>query len=581
MVAARRYSPLLQALGVAAFLLVLTRPLVFNGYQRGADFWVHYWYVWHQGEAVRHGGPSLFVYDTRSLFAPRYAFYGGTLYAVTGALGVLVGSMLSGYVATYVLGCAAAYGGWWWMGRQAGLSRLVAHAPAVLFISTPYAITLLNPRSDWPEFIGVSMLPLLAASALSVLRADRLRLGPMLALAVSGILFVGSHNLTLLCGAVLLGAIAALSALCIPQARRMVTRRGLLRVAVVLVPAVLVNAWFLVPDLAYQSHTLIVQLRPLWRQWLHQFDYLIATRRLFALDRSTADVSFGAFALPVLAIAWTLAALAISRPGLRQPWLRLLLILAAVTTVTVVAMTHVNLLHGPFTMLQYAFRLESYVNLTITGAVLVALVLVTACPGRAARLCVAALVAVVAISAVQAARQVDVHRDASNNGDLTANPSYFDPYGQTHAQDYAVGDGPVMSPVGLTKLTIPVENVHNGTVSGQLEARAGDLFLTNLVTMPQFIKITGASFFAVEPSGLMVIRIGRVSQPGPATITVSERRPAPVRIGAWLSILGLLVLAADLVVIAARWWRRRRAGRPSDRAATGDADQRPSAVAVG
>jgi hypothetical protein len=581
MAAARRCSPLLQALGVAAFILVLTRPLVFDGYQRGADFWVHYWYVWHQGEAVRHGGPSLFIYDAASLFVPRYAFYGGTLYAITGALGVLTGSMLGAYMATYLLGCAAAYGGWWWLGRQAGLSRLVAHAPAALFVSSPYAITLLNPRSDWPEYIGVSMLPLLAASALSVLRADRLRLGPMLALTVSSVVFVGSHNLTLLCGATLLGAVAVLSVLCIPQARRMVTRRGVLRLAAVLVPAVLVNAWFLLPDLVYQSHTLIAQLRPLWKQWLHQFSYLIATPRLFALDRSGADVSFGAFALPVLAMAWTLAALAISRPGLRQPWLRMLLILAAVTTATAVAMTHAGLLHGPFAMLQYAFRLESYVNLTITGAVLAALVLVTGRSGRAARLCVSALVVVVAISAVQAARQVDVHRDASNNVDLTADPSYYAPEGLTHTQDYAVGDIAVIDVTGLTRLNFPVGEVRDGSLSGTVVARAGDYLLTNLVTMPQFIKMTGAHTYAVDENGNMVIRIDRGVRPGPVRITVSEHRPPAVRIGAWLSILGLLGLAAELVVIAARWWRRRRAGRRSDRPGTGAVGEQPSAVAVG
>ena len=47
-------------------------------------------------------------------------------------------------------------------------------------------------------------------------------------------------------------------AVVVPETRRMVTRRGLLRVLAVVVPAMAVNAWYLLPDLAYHSHTLIV-----------------------------------------------------------------------------------------------------------------------------------------------------------------------------------------------------------------------------------------------------------------------------------------------------------------------------------
>ena len=573
MAIARRCSPLVQIVGVAVLILVLARPLVFDGFQRGADFWVHYWYVWHQGEAVRDGGPSLYLHDSGSVFTPRYAFYGGTLYAITGALGVVVGSMLHAYVATYLLGCAAAYGGWWWLGRQAGLSRLVAHAPALVFATAAYSITLLNPRGDWPEHIGVSVVPLLAASALSVLRADRLRLLPALALMVSTVLFFGSHNLTLLCGTTLLLTLTALTLLCVPQARRMATRRGLLRVAAVLVPALLVNAWFLLPDLIYHSHAFVARpdMVDLWHTWLRQFGYLVATPRLLALSRPSDPVAagYGVYALPVPAAGWAVVAAVASHPRLRQPWLRMFLVLAAMTAGLLVAMSHVGLLIGPFTMLQYAFRLESDVNLMIAGAVLAALVLLKDQPQRTRRVLHSVLAAILAVSVAQAAKQVTVRRDASKNVDLTAFPRYYGPKGLTHAQDYGSGDLPSLDSTGTPLLEFPVKDIRDGSVSGTLNVRGGERFVTNLVSLSQFVHLKGAHAVGIEPFGGTVIVIDPVSGPGPATISVSEAHPPAVVIGRWLSLLGLAGLAANLVVIAARGWRRRRSRR-----APSTADQR-------
>jgi hypothetical protein len=580
----RRFSPLLQALGVTVLLVVLARPLLFDGSQRGADYWVHFWYVWHQAEALRDGGPSLYIHDTPSLFVPRYAFYGGTLYAITGALGLLAGSILHAYMATYLLGCAAAYGGWWWLGRQAGLSRLVAHAPALVFVTSAYAITLLNPRSDWPEHIGVSMLPLLAASGLSVLRADRLRLFPMLAFAVSTVVFTGSHNLTLLFGTTLLVLLSVLLLLVVPSARRLLSGRGVLRLLGVLVPAVLVNAWFLLPDIKYQSHTSVANLAPLWKSWLGQFDYLVGTSRLFSLERGTEDSlreGYGSFALPVLAMAWVVVATVVSRPRLRDGWLRTLLVLAAVTTGTIVVMTHVGLLRGPFAMVQYSFRLESYVNLTISGAVLAALVLVTRHPGRAANLCLGALAAIVVVSVVQAAGQISEPRDASKNFDMTANPTYYSPNGLTHAQDYAVGgDLPVTGSAGLPQIIFPVQEIKDGSVTAQVDPNAGTYFVMNLMTIPQFVKLEGATPYAVDPIGNLIVQLDSVPGFGPSTsVTVSEAPPPAARTGRWLSVLGLLGLAANVAVIGVRWWRRRRRAPTEPPPGTAADDERAVALA--
>jgi hypothetical protein len=577
-VSLRRLSPWAQAAGVAALLILLTRPLLFAGQQRGADFWVHYWYVWHQAEALKGGGPSLYVYDLRSMFVPRYAFYGGTLYAVTGALGLATGSVLRAYQATYVLGSAAAYGGWWWFGRQAGLGRLATHAPALVFVTAAYSITLLNPRSDWPEHIGVSMLPLMAASALSVLRADRLRLGPVLALAGSTILFTGSHNVTLLCGGSFAIALAALTWLCVPQARALATRGGLLRVLAVVVPAVLVNAWFLLPDLAYNSETFVASLRPLWDEWLDKLDYLVAPGRLYTLDRSEGDrlsAGYGVFALPVLAMAWTVVAGVVARCGLQDPWMRLLLLLGVLTAAVLLAISQAGaLLAGPFTMIQFAFRLESYANLAIAGAVLVALVLLRERSEPARRALGVALGAIILTAAVQAAMQVDVSRNTARSTDLTPFPRYYDPKGETHAQDYGAGEDAAQDISRMRTIIFDPKDVHDGATSGTITARAGERFATNIVAPRRFVAVTGARIVGVEPYGHTVIEVdpdGVVA--GRATVSVAETRPPAAVAGRWLSLLGLLGLAANLATI---FVGRRRRARSRTQPGAGD---RPVAIA--
>lgn len=568
---------------MAALLCVLLRLLVKDGAPRGGDFWVHYWYVWHQSEALKDGGPSLFLHDAASVFVPRYAFYGGTLYTLVGALGVLVGSAYRAYVASYFLAGAAAYGGWWWLGRQAGLGRLAAHGPALVFTTSAYAITLPVGRSDWPEYVSVSAIPLLAASAVSVLRADRLRLWPALALMVSGVVLTGSHNLSLLYGSTFLVLLVVLLLACVPQARRMVTARGAWRVGAILVPAVLVNAWFLLPDIVYQAHTATGNQGPRWQAYLQHFTYLVRGPRIFTLERDTTDpvvLSYGVYALPVLAMAWTVVTALTGRPRWRQPWLRVLVVLGAAATFVIYAMTHVDVLRGPYKMLQYSMRMESYANLAISGAVLAALVLVRDRPRVVRRACWSALAVILALSIVQAARQGGHHRDTTGNTDIAKAPSYYTPKGMTHVEDYSSGDLDIVNAPDLAPLTFPVKRIRDGSVSVDVNATAGQLFGTNIVTVPELVDLKGAHFVAVNQGMRLIIEIDPTARPGPVRLTLSEAHPPAVVVGRWLTLLGLLGLAASLVVIARAWWRR-RARPPSasaSQAATAD-DERPVVVA--
>jgi hypothetical protein len=38
-------------------------------------------------------------------------------------------------VLTYVLGFAAAYGGWYWLSRMFGVGRWLAHVPGIVFVT--------------------------------------------------------------------------------------------------------------------------------------------------------------------------------------------------------------------------------------------------------------------------------------------------------------------------------------------------------------------------------------------------------------------------------------------------------------
>ena len=170
------------------------------------DWLNHLWYMWHQSITIRENHlPSLFLNYSNRVFYPHYAFYGGTLYALVGTLSLALGNApMETYILTYLLGFAASYGGWYWIARICGLGRWQAHAPGLVFITSAYYLTLIYGRGDWPEFLGVSMIPLMIAAVLSIIRADRLRLWPAVALTVSSVVFFGSHNLTMIWGSTLL-----------------------------------------------------------------------------------------------------------------------------------------------------------------------------------------------------------------------------------------------------------------------------------------------------------------------------------------------------------------------------------------
>jgi hypothetical protein len=102
--------------------------------------WIHHlWFIEHAAETLRtRHRPSLYTNDGTSVLYPNFAFYGATAYSIFGAVALLLGSARDAYVAVCVLALLAAYGGWYWLGRMAGLGKWTAQLPCVLAVTAPF-----------------------------------------------------------------------------------------------------------------------------------------------------------------------------------------------------------------------------------------------------------------------------------------------------------------------------------------------------------------------------------------------------------------------------------------------------------
>ncbi len=604
--------------GPALLIGVLAWPLLFTNATFNEDWVNHLWYMWHESRALgAHGLPSLFLNYSEGVFYPYYAFYGGTLYALTGVLSLALGQApLAAYVLTYLAGFAAAYGGWLWLAHMFGVRGWPAHAPGVVFVTSAYYLTMIYGLGDWPEFLAVSAMTPMVAAALSVLRAPRLRAGPAAALAASTAIFFGSHVLSAIWGTSVLLAMALLVLGCAPQARRVVGRAGALRVLAVMLPALLLSAWFLLPAAAYEAQTVIAHSYPQFRQLLRADDYTVSARHLFTLSRARASGTIVTTALPVLAIAWTLGGAAILFvDGRRGAWMRILLLLGAATAALLVLMTHPGLilaLPRVYATVQFGFRLESYVLMGVSATVLAVLVLAreqqgeTGPPMRRWRL----LLAPVALaSAIGGVAQVSAYTQGKSRA--AAQASYMAPvFEREGLLDYVDDSLPILRErlphAGFALTATPAAQA-----TATVDLRRGRRVDTNLRATPSLVHLTGARIVGTDASADDVLEVetpigstGASSRSGaapaplrpgdllapshPASATVTSHAGAapsplyganaparvvrvtvtpaastPVAVGRALSALALAALVAELAVLTVRDVReaRRKRGR--------------------
>jgi hypothetical protein len=558
---------------VAALIIgFLAWPMLFTSSGFAQDWSNHLWYLWRQGVTIgRDHEPTLFLNDGGSVFYPFYAFYGGTIYAIGGALDVLFGNApVAAYIVSYLLGFAAAYGGWYALARMAGLGRWQAQIPGLLYVTSAYYLTLVYARGDWPEFIAVSMIPLLVGAGLRVLLADELSLRWAVLLAVSAIVFFGSHNITMLWGVTAFVITGLLVAVAVPGIRRRVTRKGLIRLTGVLVPAALVNAWYLLPAVAYGQRSFIAKHYD-YEKSMRTLSFLVSDRHLFTFSRASAVKNTPDFvlALPVLTVVWVIAGLLISLAVRGNTgWRRALWVFCAVSVIFGVLMTHVGLLLDlprPYTLLQFSYRLETYVLLGLIGAVLAILVLSRTWPQRWRRWSWTVVVVVIA-SAAGAVEQIDSYPRGNKNPGVVVPDRYavFDPHHQPPFTgglgDYNDATLPLVEPAGTPVGVRFPTAIRHQQVTVTTNLRAGAMVHTNLTGAPDLVKVTGARVVGQDQSGDMVLAI---DQAGATTgrITLSRSSRLPVVAGYWLTRFALLVLLLLLVAAPIRRMHARRGHR--------------------
>jgi hypothetical protein len=564
-------APILRAgaaaLGVAGLLVLLTWTMLTDASHLIADFPTDAWLMGHQADALRHGTfPSLTLTSPWAAFYPEFAFYGGTLFAFGGTIALLVGSSMVAEIIVYLLALAAAYGGWLWLARLAGVRSWPAHAPAILYVTAPYVLTNINVRQDLAEIVATAMIPPMVAAALSVLRADRLRAGPAAALAASSIIFGGSHNLTLLWGTTVLTVAVLVVAVCVPQARSLVTKRGALRVLAIVVPAMAVNAWYLLPDLAYHADTIIANRIDEWKALLSGPHPELTARNLFGLGHPTADPGSGfTITLPVLAMAWVVVAALVGRASWREAWGRTLVVLMLLTAGVLTVMVNpswIVSLPDAWTMIQFSYRLETFALFGICGAVIVALVLLEQ---RAHRWLIGLLLPILMLSVISAAVQ---RHDAPRT--KFRPPTNIDRFSTFNIGDFADGTltrQPAVS--GPAVLHITRANLKRGVVTGNLRVPPGELVYTNVMTPSRMLHVEGARVVGRWPAPplfpgwqdrwALVLKVNHDATPGTAHLVIREARSLPIVGGRIISILGLLGLVANAAVMARAGWRRRRA----------------------
>ncbi|MGA9371335.1 MAG: hypothetical protein WBV53_05760, partial [Solirubrobacterales bacterium] len=237
--------------------LLLIAPMAFTQRTFAPDWTGHVWMVWQQKLNIQDLGlPSYFIENKElGAFYPFFAFYGTNIYALGGLLAIPLGS-INAVIVLYFAAFLAAYCGWTWLSIQAGLHGLAAYLPGCIALTAPFVITTAYGRGDLAETVATSMIPVIAASSVSIFRADRLRAGPVAAFVFSIAILTGSHTLTLLWGSTYMLGAAAIAALAWPEVIRARTR-SLLRVAGLAVVGTGISLWFLVPLLAYSHKTVI------------------------------------------------------------------------------------------------------------------------------------------------------------------------------------------------------------------------------------------------------------------------------------------------------------------------------------
>jgi hypothetical protein len=577
----RLWTPAVIDVAIATLaVLLIASPLLFTSEGFTPDFINAIWLAAHQQHVIAaHLHPTLFLQTEQGVFYPMFAFFGGTLFALTGALAVVLGgSTIVAFEVVTVAAIAAAYGGLFWLARQLGVKGLLAHAPAIVFVSSAYYVSDLYGRGAWEEFLAVSMLPLVLAASLRLVRG-RLSVGPVACLVAASAVFSGSHNLTLLWGTTL--AVVALAVYWLASGRsRELPWRRMLAVAGLIALGAGLNGWFLIPDLFYAHDTLISAERVAWSvtSFFNTFGVIFDPLRTVPSGSGTPALYVQA---PVLALVWGLVALPLvwHERRLRAGVATALIVLAGLL-VLIMSSGAWSSLPTIFQYTQFAYRLQTYVALAIAGLVLLGVLALTrrADSGRATRRdrpLALGLGLVVAFGLALSAWQLWVPNThgfrssqteppfwkfSANRADIlhpspTLLPlSWYDP---SAFQDRSLPFIPTTA-----QFTFHPANANDDRLVGSVSLPAGQPFATNIATGPYLVHVGGGArvLGRTEEGDLVLERTSGGSQP--VSVELSARLSAPVVLGRITTAASAALLLALAVAAVVRRRRRRPAAHP-------------------
>jgi hypothetical protein len=577
-------KPALIHLAIATLaVLLIASPLLFTSDGFFPDFTNALWLVGYQQHVIAaHLHPTLFLHTQQGgVFYPQFAFYGGTLFAITGALGALLGGSAVGgativaFEAVTLAGIAAAYGGIFWLARQLGVRRALAHAPAIVFVTSAYYVTNLYGRGAWAEFMAVSALPLVLAASLRLVRGPW-RLAPVACLVAASAVFSGSHNITLLSGTTL--ALLALACYWLLSGRsRELPWRRMGATAALIALGVGLNGWFLLPNVSYAHDTMIgAGSLELWNatEFFNTAAVIFDPLRTVPGESRTPALYVQA---PVLALAWGLIAAPIywRERRLRAGLATALLVLGGLLAV-IMSSGAWSALPTLYQQIQFPYRLQSYVALACAGLVLVGALALTrrAESGRAARsdrLLTLALGLALAFGVAVCAWQLwvpNTHVYAANFSSLSNRaealsgaPSLL-PRSWQALRDYSDHSLPVINP--SETFTFYARSVENDRLAGPVSFPPGLApFATNIVGGPYLVHVRGGVRVVGRTNeGELVLKRTRDGSQ-PVDIELRAQLSTPVLLGRITTAAAAALLLALALAAAVRRRRGRSAAPPS------------------
>jgi hypothetical protein len=541
----------------AGAVFCLLAPILLTDRTFATDWGNHYWLIYMQGLDIGAlHGPSIYLQSTLGAFYPYYAFYGGTFYAVSGFVAEVFDTEVAVLLA-YAGAIAANYLGWTWMARMAGVRGWRSQLPGLIAVTAPLAVSNLYGRGGIPEVVATSMLPLVAAAGISLVREPRMRLRDMAAFVVGLVFLTGSHALSLVWGVVFLAALAVLLIAChwsFVKERAM----RLLGLAWLGVLAACVNAWMLGPLLLFHSRT--IENEP---DQLGQEAYTTA-ENLFRLLRDApdpysfvkADVNA---ALPVLALLWALVAGVVFWRLIGPRSRALVLGLSAALGALVLLILDNSLIDDlpeALRYIQFPYRLLTYVDFCVVG--LVTLVLAALERRRDSAASVAAVAALAVIAAfnlvISVQQNFDVRSWLGGRGEALGSSVQPPPSWYAIVQ-FGDGEAPVVQPTLPQPLTVPVEEGIRDSYRVEYPPGPAGTAQTNIDTGPYLVDVAGAEPVGRSEAGQMVVRLP-ASPDRPRTVVVSAEDGPAVVVSRWISFLALL---GSLVGVGAVLLQRRRA----------------------